>query len=268
MAVDISDLEVPSAQPPVKQGIDISDLEVPMNLSPTTQGIQKNAQEIEPGVYGDTDPAGQKILENFGKVAGGYGIGSLGAAGLNAASDTTLGKAILNSPKDLSPEYDALHEAAGISKDLPVQRGNVLKFPNLAGQPSNVPPPFAPAIAPLSYAKDPNTLINLARGRMSALGDQLSPQELNDYKTLIGQMIDTGKVGSGTPLAMAAQARAQASDLLNNRVDGLAELNKVYGLSTKLRNPSQFLPDAVQAGVAKYGPWFGRAVAVKLGLSI
>lgn len=92
MAVDISDLEVPSAQPPVKQGIDISDLEVPMNLSPTTQGIQENAQKIEPGVYGDTDPAGQKILENLGTVASGYGTAKL-AAGIGSGIASFFQKA-------------------------------------------------------------------------------------------------------------------------------------------------------------------------------
>lgn len=225
-----------------------------------------NAEKIEPGIYGETDPPEQKIVENLGRVAGGYGLAALGASGASAVADTTLGKAILNSPKDLSPEYDALHEAAGISKNLPVQRGSTLKFPNLAGQPSSVPPPFAPAIAPISYAKDPNTLLNIARARMEGLGDRLSPQELNDYKTLIGQMLDTGKLGSGTPFAVASQLKAQATDLLNNRVDGLADLNKVYGLSTKLRNPTQFLPEFIQNGIQKYGPWFGRAAAVKLGL--
>jgi hypothetical protein len=257
MAIDISDLEVPIAQQSISKGIDISDLEVPAT---------NNAERIEPGIYGETDPTGQKILENFGRVAGGYGLGSLAATGVVKAADSTLGQAILNSPKALSPQYDALHEAAGISKDLPVQRGTSLRFPNLAGQPTSTPPTFAPAIAPLTYAKDPNTLLNIARARMEGLGDRLSPQELNDYKTLIGQMIDTGKVGAGKPLAMASQLRGQASDLLNNRVEGLAELNKVYALSTKLRNPSQFLPDAVQAGLQKYGPWFVRAAAVKLGL--
>jgi hypothetical protein len=230
--------------------------------------VQNNAERIEPGIYDSSDPVGQRIIENFQKAANGYALGALGGTGIVKAADSTIGQAILNSPKDLSPAYDALHESAGISKDLPVQRGAGLRFPNLAGQPTSAPPTFAPAIAPLTYAKDPNTLLNIARGRMENLGDRLSPQELNDYKTLIGQMIDTGKVGAGKPLAMASQLRAQASELLNNRVEGLAELNKVYALSTKLRNPTEFLPQFIQNGLQKYGPWFARAAAVKLGLDI
>lgn len=197
-----------------------------------------------------------------------YGLGSLAKTGVGMAADTTLGKAVLNSPSSLSPEYDVLHEAAGISKNLPETGGRVARFPNMAGLPSSSPPPFAPAIAPKLYPQNTNALLNFARSRMEGLGDQLSPQELQDYRTLIGQMIDTGKVGSGKPFAMASQLKSQATDLLNNRVEGLADLNKVYALSTKLRNPTQFLPEFIQNGIQKYGPWFGRAAAVKLGLDV
>lgn len=180
-------------------------------------------------------------------------------------SKSPITKAIVNSPRDLSPEYDALHEAAGISKNLPETGGRTARFPNLAGQASKVPPPFAPAIAPTNYPRDPNAMLNFARSRMEALGDKLSPQELSDYRTVIGQLIDTGKVGGGQPMAMAAQLKAQATDLLNNRVEGLAELNKVYALSKKMRNPTLFLPQAIQGLIQKYGPWVARGAAGVLG---
>lgn len=178
---------------------------------------------------------------------------------------STLTKAITHSPSDLSPEYNAVKEAAGISNNLPETGGRTARFPNLAGQPSKFPPDFAPAIAPINYPRDPNSLINFAQARMQGLGNRLSPQELSDYRTIIGQLIDTGKVGGGQPLAMAAQAKAQATDLLNNQVEGLAELNKVYALSSKLRNPSQFLPQAVQTLIQKYGPSVARGAAYALG---
>lgn len=53
------------------------------NFNPTTIGIKKNAENIEPGVYGSTDPTGQRILENLGTVASGYGVGKLGAMTAN-----------------------------------------------------------------------------------------------------------------------------------------------------------------------------------------
>lgn len=231
-----------------------------------------NAERIEPGIYGDTDPAGQKMLEKLQTVAGGYGVGKLAGLGVAKAAGSTLGKAILNSPSDLSPEYDALHETAGISKNLPETGGRTARFPNLAGQPSKVPPSFAPGIAPINYPRDTNSMLNFMRQRMDSLPDHLSPQELNDYKTLISQAIDTGKVGAGKPFAMAAQLRAQASELLNSRVDGLEDLNKVYALSSKLRDPIQFLPNALQGLVQKYGPWIAKAAvggaAVGAGLRI
>lgn len=182
------------------------------------------------------------------------------------ANPSPLTKGITHSPANLSPEYEELYKGAGISKNLPETGGRVARFPNLAGQPSKVPPPFAPAIAPINYPRDPNALLNFARSRMEGLSDRLSPQELSDYKTIIGQLIDTGKVGGGTPMAMASQLRARASELLNNRVEGLSELNKAYAISSKLRNPMQILPDFIQQGIQKYGPWFARAAAVAGGV--
>jgi hypothetical protein len=219
--------------------------------------------------------AGEAIAESEGAegypkagVAAGMGVSMIPALantaiGLNSMyeSDNPLIKGMVNTPKELSPEYDELHQAAGISKNLPVTGGRVARFPNMAGQPSANPPPFAPAIAPINYPRDPNALLNFARARMEGLSDQLSPQELNDYRTLIGQMIDTGKVGSGAPLAAASQLRAQATDLLNNRVEGLADLNKAYAISKTVQNPSTLIPEVIREGVEKYGPWFARGAA-------
>lgn len=240
-------------------------------------GIPELAQEFAPKI---AQKEGEMIAEKGGEMgypktaaAIGTGVSMIpeiataitGFKGMGE-SDIPLIKGLMNTPEELSPEYDILHKAAGISKDLPIQRGNALRFPNMAGQPSSIPPPFAPAISPLSYAKDPNTLLNLARGRMEALADKLSPQELNDYKTLIGQMIDTGKIGAGKPLAIATQLKAQATELLNNRVQGLADLNKAYAIAKTMKNPMQLLPDFIQTGIQKYGPWFARAAAVAGGI--
>jgi hypothetical protein len=134
----------------------------------------------------------------------------------------------------------------------------------MAGQPSSVPPPFAPAIAPINYPRDPNNLLNFAKGRMDALGSQLSPQELNDYRTLISQLIDTGKVGAGKPLAMASQLRAQATTLLNQAVPGLDDLNKAYAISKAVPG----LGEGLIAIGKKLGHTAMTAAAAKLGWNV
>lgn len=183
-----------------------------------------------------------------------------GFKGLNE-SEVPLIKGMMNTPQELSPEYDALHEMAGISKNLPETGGRVARFPNMAGQPSSSPPPFAPAIAPTSYPRDPNALINFVRARIEGLGDQLSPQELNDQKTLLSQLMDTGKLGQGKPFAMAADLKNKAATLLNNRVSGLSDLNKAWAVSKTIQNPMQMLPQAIVDLVKQYGPWIASAAS-------
>lgn len=113
---------------------------------------QSVGEQIEPGVYGDTDPAGQKMLEMGAQVASGYGMGQLagtaasvaGMAGrgigsaLNAipatknlipaigeASDSMLLKSIGTSPgqikgmmagKGIEEGAQAVEDAAGVAR--------------------------------------------------------------------------------------------------------------------------------------------------------
>lgn len=58
-------------------------------------------EQIEPGVYGETNPAGQKMLEAGLTVAGGYGIGQLAGMGLMKAANTNAAKSIFNAPKNI-----------------------------------------------------------------------------------------------------------------------------------------------------------------------
>lgn len=202
-------------------------------------------------------------------LAVGLGEGGAAVDGLLRSSENpAFVRGMANTPKMLSPEYDELLAGSGVSKNLPETRGSIPKFPDLAGQPSKNPPVFAPQIAPSSYPRDPNTFLNFARQRIESLGSDLSPQELSDYKTLIGQHLDQGSFGSGKPFAMASQLKSQASSLLEHQVAGLADLNKAYAISTKLRDPVQFLPNAIQGLVRQYGPWLGRAAAATAGIKI
>lgn len=152
------------------------------------------------------------------------------------AGQGPLAKAIRNTPRMLSPRYDALNEAAGISKDLPVQGGRIPKFPNLAGLPSNAPPPQAPMVAPKMYPKDTNSFLNFARGRVESLGKKLSSQELHDYHTIINTAMRDGDIVPGTNQhAIASKLGKQVASLLGKAVPGREELDEIYALSKKLR---------------------------------
>lgn len=149
---------------------------------------------------------------------------------------SVVAQAIRNTPRDLSPRYEALNESAGISKDLPVRRGTIPKFPGMNGLPQNVPPPQAPTVAPKIYPKETAGFLNFARARLEGLKDKLSPQELNDYKSMINTAINEGKIARGTQeYAVASQLKKQASELLSKSVPGRSELDEIYALSKKLR---------------------------------
>jgi hypothetical protein len=139
MAIDISDLEVPSAQQPVKQGIDISDLEIPSANPPTMvqklsgamtamkpafkaaktltgivtpgSGIPEMAQELAPTI---SNKEGEMIAEKGGtmgypKTAAAVGTGvsmipQMGAdftvlQGLGSSSNPIV-KGLMNSPQE------------------------------------------------------------------------------------------------------------------------------------------------------------------------
>lgn len=233
-----------------------------------------------------------KIRKGLEDVAG-YGAEKMGAAGVNPnlsaalmtpiaiapdilaagtgiagleASEAALPRAIRNTPRMLGAEFQAGEKAAGISGELPIQRGAFAKFPNLAGQPSNSPPPMAPYVSPKSYPKDPSSFLNFAKGRVQALGERLSPQELDDYKTMLSTQIDGMKVkglSKTEPFAIASQLRKQVTELHNAAIPGREQLNKVYALS-KTIHPD--LGGWVKDGVKKYGVKAIGAVLAGLGI--
>lgn len=84
--------------------------------------VRENAESIEPGVYGETDPTGQKILENLGVAAGGYGMGQLAggiAKGISKAAGSDFGQALIRSPKNLGADYAAQDAAVGVERTIP-----------------------------------------------------------------------------------------------------------------------------------------------------
>lgn len=176
-------------------------------------------------------------------------LGAATVVGSIRTSATPLAKAIRSSPKMLGAEFQAGEKAAGISGELPVQRGAFAKMnPRLHGT-----PPFEAPYKPKSYPKDTASFLNFAKARVQALGDKLSPQELDDYKTLLSTNIDAMKakgLAKTEPFAIASQLRKEVTQLHNAVIPGRGELNKVYAISKKIH------PDMggwVKDGVKKYG---------------
>jgi hypothetical protein len=163
---------------------------------------------------------------------------------------STIAKAIRTAPKKLGPAFDAGERAAGISGDLPVQRGAMARFPKSEIDP--VTPSGVPT--PKSYPKDLNSFLNFTKARVTAFGEKLSPQELDDYKTMLGTHLDAMKakgLAKTEPFAIASKLRNQVTELHNMAIPGREELNKIYAISRKLHGDAA--ADAVKAFVSKYG---------------
>lgn len=264
MGIDFSDL---GAQP-IKPALDFSDLGAqPITGDPTAAAKSFSRDKYGPGLQDATVNDASTI----------YGIGSLGKTGLALAAKGTAALAdaspmfrgLITSPEALSPEFEAGKTAAGISGDLPIQRGAAAKFPKqdiLAAtkQPRPiVPAETIPSVSPMSYPSDPAAFINFAKARVSTFGDKLSPQELDDYKTILSKMFKDGSLPSGTNYAaQGAQLKSEVTNLHNAAIPGREELNEVFGWAKK------FHPDIaghlVDIG-KKYGKYVLYGALSKLG---
>lgn len=235
------------------------------------------SQEIKEGF----PKAGGAIAENLGKRGWNPNVAAIPATAVSIAPEiassamglgevvagkSALSQAIRKTPKMLGPEFQAGERAAGISGDLPVQRGAIPKFPNLAGEASNAPPSVAPLVAPKTYPKDLPSLINFAKARVQAFGERLSPQELDDYKTMLSTNLSEMKakgLSKTEPFAIASNLQKQVTELHNAVVPGREELNRIYSISKKL-HPD--MGDWISKGVEKYGVKAIGAVLAGLGI--
>lgn len=202
-------------------------------------------------------------------------------------SQNPVVKGLVNTPQELGPQYEAQNEAIGISNKVPetaskVQYENPQQYPSqlsnirykqnppIAGIPVEptpiatgakmpTPKPVIPAeplasTVPLKYPNDPGSLINLADSRIATHGENLTPQELSDYKKILDTMIDNGTIpkfgenGKITPLyARASQLRNTIVSLGNKLAEPLLQnanvpegimqsrsgLNQAYGIASK-----------------------------------
>lgn len=239
------------------------------------QLMTNNAEQIEPGVYGETSPAGQKILENLGMVAGGYGVGNLIGTGLAKAAESKLGRALLNSPQDIGVKMREGLTEAGVAR-RPPELGPSAKFENPYQYPSELPQPAykkgiagipvnaksiprlkpqipaepLPTSVPLKYPEDPASFHNFADARIQGFGNKLTPQEVNDYKTILSDKLTTMERGglSGTPLySDLSSLKSRVSQLHESLIPGREELNQIYGLSKGIRSA----PGKVWSGAKK-----------------
>lgn len=172
-------------------------------------------------------------------------------------SPEPLAQAIRSTPKDLSPAFQAADEAAGVTSKLPEQRGTMLRFPEPEGAAMGPKPLFKaqtlPSVPPASYPKDPNTLINAIRDRVDQFGNKLSPQELSDSKSLLSNLMNTGKIDFASKQgATASKLMQDVTDLHNQAVPGREELNQVYSYA-KTIHPE--MGDWIVNGLKRYGKW-------------
>lgn len=262
-------------------------------ISPMIPGIGELAQVARPSELVKATKAGKRafpeaagvIAEELGKrgidpelaaglatpvaIAPEIASSILGLGGMRTGT-STVARAIRTKPRDLGPVFQAGEKAAGISGDLPIQRGAVARFPiqeRLAAtkQPTPISPAQAtPSVAPISYPKDPAAFINFANGRIRSFGKKLTPQEIDDTKTILTNMINEGKVARGTePFALATKLRQEVTKLHNQVIPGREELNRVYSLSKKIH------PDIggwIADGLKRYGKDVVKAAIVATGV--
>lgn len=102
--------------------------------------VRDNAEQIEPGIYGETNPPEQKLLQNLVALGSGMEIGRAIPEGIANLVKSKLGKAILNSPKSLGKQYAAQDAAVGVKRVLP-ETGPKAVFEDPYKYPSNLSKP-------------------------------------------------------------------------------------------------------------------------------
>lgn len=101
-----------------------------VQISQFPQG-QTNAENMEPGIYGETDPTGQKFIENLNRAGMGYGAGALGgglvSGGISGVSKL-VGKIkdIRNAPQTLSDTLGSAIDKFGTA-ETPSMVGNTAR---------------------------------------------------------------------------------------------------------------------------------------------
>lgn len=205
-------------------------------------------ERVEPGIMGETSPTGQRLLENALPAASGFAVpGAVKAVseipaaikGFLGNSKSAFLQALAKNPKEFGPDFEAGRSAAGISGQLPMRRGAVARFPKPEmNVPTKSPKPIVdaetlPSVPPVSYPRDTNSFINFARARVKGFGKRLSPQELDDYKTELSNIL--GSTPPGTPqYAVASQLKTDVTGLHNEAIPGREFVNKAFGMSKTL----------------------------------
>ena len=194
-------------------------------------------------------------------------------------SENPIAKGLLNSPKELSPEYDKLlsNPNLNISQRTPELGGAKATFPNPYGNPLSTKPPQAiqtetayptnlrgaeplPTTVPLKYpgqADNPRAFINFANARIQAFGDKLLPQEVIDYGKIISQYYKDGVFPEGSPLATDGAKLSSTVDALKNQlIQGKKALDIAYGISKAQQAIQHFLLKApLYLGEGASGLW-------------
>jgi hypothetical protein len=169
-------------------------------------------------------------------------------------SPSMIQKAIRSKPAELSKEYDFQNEKAGISGDLPVRAGRLPGYEKTSADLGDLETVKNVTLnPPVSYPKEPAAFLNFAKARMKAFGNELTTQELTDYRSVLKGFIEQGSkrlnaaAGDGAH-AIASKLNKQATELQSTQITDVLKnvqvpkgfektregLNELYSLSLRL----------------------------------
>ena len=238
-----------------------------------------------------------------GLVSGGAALDDL----LKSSENPAIIRAMANTPKMLSPEYEAQDQALGVTRELPQTGGQYPTYedpyeypsqfnrrsPVMSGPKATASP--LPSEIPARYPSKPADFFSYANGRLMNAPESIQPQELMDWQTKLSDDIATNKIpqfdkdgNTTTAFQQAADIKSRASDLFNQMADqnlpllrqegalpqgipdSRTDLNSAYGLSKTFRSPiASTLPPPVIYYMKKYAPQIleGLGFGTGVGLS-
>lgn len=192
--------------------------------------VTTTRDQIEPNVMGDTDPTGQRLLENAAVAASGYELPKLalsiasipsGIKSLLADSELPLLKSLGKSTQELGQEYNTQNEAIGVMRRVPPEGGENPRYtPPERIAPTRQPRPVVPAEPvpsniPARYPSSPGDFMSYANGRLNG-PKPIVPQELMDWQVKLQTDLNNGTIPKiDTQTGRITTIYQQATDLLN-----------------------------------------------------
>lgn len=197
------------------------------------KSISDVREQVEPGLMGETDPTGQKLLENAAIAGGGYALpGTVKAIasipsrikGFLGSSETPLLRSLGKNTQELGKEYIAQNEAIGVTRRVPVESGMKVRMSPVHGNPP-------PEIVPSQYPRNTGAFMNYANSKLRGFGDKMNPQELMDWQVKLQTDMSNGTIPKIDPTSgRITTVYQQATDLLRRTKEAFnAQANPLIG---------------------------------------